>query len=220
MPEGERGEIDSADAPSAQSASNGTQQGAKVPKRKEYARIEPPSPEQLVQEDMINNCAVKTVISGIMGSALGICFGVFMGAMDSAVRLFCHVVKTKRSLRSSAGRRGWAMTNIDPIKQRTCSPTEHRTALIEQAWPMCRAQAWTCQAQGQQQPEQKSRRRVRSLSRWQNPLGSAACESPAIHPLLVRGHLHETGHRAKSVCTLAGAKCAQLGLTVRCTSCS
>ena len=67
----------------------------KVPKRKEYARIEPPSPEQLVQEDMINNCAVKTVISGIMGSALGICFGVFMGAMDSAVRLSCHDCQTE-----------------------------------------------------------------------------------------------------------------------------
>ena len=109
MPEGERNEMGNADAPSAASASSGDQQGPKVPKRKEYARIEPPSPEQLVQEDMINNCAVKTVISGIMGSALGICFGVFMGAMDSAVRLSCHVVKKKLSLRNSAGRRGWAM---------------------------------------------------------------------------------------------------------------
>ena len=98
MPEGERSEIGNADGPSAESALNGNQQGAKVRKRKEYARIEPPSPEQLVQEDMINNCAVKTVISGIMGSALGICFGVFMGAMDSAVRLSCHDVKKKLSL--------------------------------------------------------------------------------------------------------------------------
>lgn len=65
-------------------ASSG-QQGPQAKKRKEYARIEPTTPEQLVQEDMINNCAVKTVISGVMGSALGVAFGVFMGAMDSAV---------------------------------------------------------------------------------------------------------------------------------------
>ena len=115
MPEGERSEVGNADGPSAESALNGNQQGAKVRKRKEYARIEPHSPEQLVQEDMINNCAVKTVISGIMGSALGICFGVFMGAMDSAVRLSCHVVKRRLSLQNSAGRRGWAVTKIDPM---------------------------------------------------------------------------------------------------------
>ena len=55
-------------------------------KRKEYQRLEPTSPDQLAQEDLMNNCAVKTVISGIMGAGLGLVFGVFMGAMDSAVR--------------------------------------------------------------------------------------------------------------------------------------
>lgn len=34
----------------------------------------------------MNNCLVKTIISGVMGSGLGLVFGVFMGAMDSAVR--------------------------------------------------------------------------------------------------------------------------------------
>ena len=66
-------------------ASSSGQQGPQAKKKKEYARIEPTTPEQLVQEDMINNCAVKTVISGVMGSALGVAFGIFMGAMDSAV---------------------------------------------------------------------------------------------------------------------------------------
>jgi hypothetical protein len=66
-------------------ASSSSHLGSQARKRKEYARIEPTTPEQLVQEDLINNCAVKTVISGIMGSALGVAFGVFMGAMDSAV---------------------------------------------------------------------------------------------------------------------------------------
>ena len=63
------------------------QQGPQPKKRKEYTRIEPTTPEQLIQEDLINNCAVKTVISGVMGSALGVAFGIFMGAMDSAVSI-------------------------------------------------------------------------------------------------------------------------------------
>ena len=64
------------------STSASTQQPSK---KKEYRKLEPVTPEQLAQEDLMNNCAVKTVISGIMGSALGLVFGVFMGAMDSAV---------------------------------------------------------------------------------------------------------------------------------------
>ena len=63
------------------------QKGPQPKKRKEYSRIEPTTPEQLIQEDLINNCAVKTVISGVMGSALGVAFGIFMGAMDSAVSI-------------------------------------------------------------------------------------------------------------------------------------
>ncbi len=72
---------------STQASSAPVQQGPQPKKKREYARIEPTTPEQLVQEDMINNCAVKTVISGVMGSALGVAFGIFMGAMDSAVSI-------------------------------------------------------------------------------------------------------------------------------------
>ncbi len=66
-------------------ASNSASQ-PKQKKKKEYTRIEPTTPEQLAQEDLMNNCAVKTVVSGVMGSVLGAAFGVFMGAMDTAVR--------------------------------------------------------------------------------------------------------------------------------------
>jgi hypothetical protein len=34
----------------------------------------------------MNNCAVRTALSGVMGSGLGVLFGVFMGTMDSSVR--------------------------------------------------------------------------------------------------------------------------------------
>ena len=33
----------------------------------------------------MNNCAVRTVLSGGMGMVLGVVFGIFMGTMDGAV---------------------------------------------------------------------------------------------------------------------------------------
>ena len=34
---------------------------------------------------MMNNCAVRTVMSGVLGSGLGLVFGVVMGSMDAGV---------------------------------------------------------------------------------------------------------------------------------------
>ena len=50
-----------------------------------YERLQMPSGEDIMQQEFMNNCAVRTVISGVMGSALGLLFGVVMGSMDSAV---------------------------------------------------------------------------------------------------------------------------------------
>ena len=50
-----------------------------------YERLQMPSGEEIMQQEFMNNCAVRTVISGVMGSALGLLFGVVMGSMDSAV---------------------------------------------------------------------------------------------------------------------------------------
>jgi len=44
-----------------------------------------PTPEQIVQEDMMNNCGIRTVMSGVMGMGLGLVFGVVMGSMDAGV---------------------------------------------------------------------------------------------------------------------------------------
>ena len=71
---------------SQQQESSSGSQPTQQKKKKEYTRLEPTTAEQLAQEDLMNNCAVKTVVSGVMGSVLGMAFGVFMGAMDSAVR--------------------------------------------------------------------------------------------------------------------------------------
>ena len=49
-----------------------------------YQRIDMPTPEGMAQEDFMNNCAVRTIMSGVMGSGLGVVFGVFMGTMDTS----------------------------------------------------------------------------------------------------------------------------------------
>ena len=61
----------------------------KKPGQKTYRRLEVPTAEMMAQEDMMNNCAVRTVLSGAMGSVLGVVFGIFMGTMDSSVRCLC-----------------------------------------------------------------------------------------------------------------------------------
>lgn len=49
-----------------------------------YNRMEPPTPEQIASEDFMNNCIVRSIMSGVMGAGLGALFGVFMGTMDGA----------------------------------------------------------------------------------------------------------------------------------------
>ncbi|KAL6200401.1 hypothetical protein ACLB2K_030183 [Fragaria x ananassa] len=54
----------------------------------EAPKIEPirmPTPEEIRGQDMMNNCAVKTVISGVMGGGLGLMMGLFLGALDNPV---------------------------------------------------------------------------------------------------------------------------------------
>ena len=50
-----------------------------------YRRIELPTPEMMQQEEFMNNCATRTVLSAVMVSALGVVFGIFMGTMESSV---------------------------------------------------------------------------------------------------------------------------------------
>lgn len=52
--------------------------------RKTYDPIVMPSPEQMAADDQLNNCAVRTVLSCVMGGALGVAFGLFMGTVDPA----------------------------------------------------------------------------------------------------------------------------------------
>ena len=53
--------------------------------RGKYQPIMPPSYEQMLSEDVMNNCAVKSVIAGAMGGALGVAFGIFTASLDTGV---------------------------------------------------------------------------------------------------------------------------------------
>ena len=80
--------VPSADAPAQQLPDPPPQKPAvKGKPKKEYRQIQMPSAEQIVQEDMMNNCGIRTVMSGVMGMGLGVLFGVVMGTMDAGVSL-------------------------------------------------------------------------------------------------------------------------------------
>ena len=80
--------VPSADPPAQQLADVPAQQAAvKGKPKKEYRQIQMPTPEQIVQEDMMNNCGLRTVMSGVMGMGMGVLFGIVMGTMDAGVRL-------------------------------------------------------------------------------------------------------------------------------------
>lgn len=54
--------------------------------RGRYQPLQMPSFETMMQEDMMNNCGVKSVIAGVMGGLLGVAFGVFTASLDTQVR--------------------------------------------------------------------------------------------------------------------------------------
>ncbi|XP_031489530.1 mitochondrial import inner membrane translocase subunit TIM22-4-like [Nymphaea colorata] len=44
-----------------------------------------PTPEEIRGQDIWNNCAVRTAVSGIMGGGLGLVMGLFFGALDNPI---------------------------------------------------------------------------------------------------------------------------------------
>ena len=61
-------------------------------KKKTYQQVTMPSHEQIMQEDFMNNCAIRTGLSGVMGLGLGAMFGVAMGTFDTAVSFKSQVL--------------------------------------------------------------------------------------------------------------------------------
>jgi hypothetical protein len=59
--------------------------GQSITDRFKYEPIRPATPEELAVQDVVyNNCLFRSLLSGAAGGAMGIAFGIFMGAMDPA----------------------------------------------------------------------------------------------------------------------------------------
>ncbi|XP_020578169.1 mitochondrial import inner membrane translocase subunit TIM22-4 [Phalaenopsis equestris] len=57
-------------------------------KQEEKSKIEPlklPTMEEIRGQDIWNNCAVRSVVSGVMGGGLGLFMGMFLGALDNPI---------------------------------------------------------------------------------------------------------------------------------------
>ncbi|KAK4483951.1 hypothetical protein RD792_011161 [Penstemon davidsonii] len=88
-----------------QNASSSTQDAPKTP-------IEPihlPTIEEIRGQDIWNNCAVRSVVSGVMGGGLGLFMGLFLGALDNP--LMQEEMTGRQQLIFQAkqmGRRSWS----------------------------------------------------------------------------------------------------------------
>ena len=67
-------------APASSGSGQGSVGGKEAPRR--YSKVELPSQEQMMMDDMMNNCMVKMVLSCVMGGVLGGAMGIFFGAFE------------------------------------------------------------------------------------------------------------------------------------------
>ncbi|TKY67865.1 Mitochondrial import inner membrane translocase subunit TIM22-1 [Spatholobus suberectus] len=78
----------------------------------EKPQIEPirlPTVEEIRGQDIWNNCAMRSVVSGVMGGGLGIFMGLFLGALDNP--LMQEEMTGRQQLIYQAkqmGRRSWS----------------------------------------------------------------------------------------------------------------
>ncbi|KAF6168553.1 hypothetical protein GIB67_005165 [Kingdonia uniflora] len=57
----------------------------KEEKRPPVEPLRLPSMEEIRGQDIWNNCAVRSVVSGVMGGGIGVMMGLFLGAFDNSV---------------------------------------------------------------------------------------------------------------------------------------
>ncbi|KAK3133751.1 hypothetical protein QOZ80_6AG0540500 [Eleusine coracana subsp. coracana] len=69
-------------SPESSAASAGGESASQAPV---VETIRVPTPEEIQGQDIWNNCAVRSVVSGVMGGGLGILMGLFFGALDNPI---------------------------------------------------------------------------------------------------------------------------------------
>ncbi|KAF5727315.1 hypothetical protein HS088_TW22G01008 [Tripterygium wilfordii] len=57
--------------------------GSKEPEKSQIEPFRMPSAEEIRAQEVWNNCAVRSVVSGVMGGGLGLFMGLFLGALDN-----------------------------------------------------------------------------------------------------------------------------------------
>ena len=82
-------------------------------KRKTYARVKMPTPEDMYTADAMDNCALKTVMSTVLGGALGAVMGVAFGALEpmevpSADAPKARLMDQVKAGARAAGARSWS----------------------------------------------------------------------------------------------------------------
>ena len=103
----------------ATTASEGKEQrqeekpGKKKRERKTYERVKLPTPEEVYQQDAMDNCAIKTAMSCVLGGALGGVMGIVFGAFEpmEVPAPDAPKVKLTETIRQgvrSAGARSWS----------------------------------------------------------------------------------------------------------------
>ncbi|CAH8357345.1 unnamed protein product [Eruca vesicaria subsp. sativa] len=94
---------DSSAEPSAAGSSGSNESPTKI------EPIRMPTVEEMRAQEVWNNCAVKSVASGVMGGGLGLMMGLFLGALDNPIM---HDTMTGRQqfvyTAKQMGQRSWS----------------------------------------------------------------------------------------------------------------
>lgn len=61
--------------------------GSGSPSSNPIPAFRPPSREEMMAQELFNNCAVKAIISGVMGGGMGVMFGMLFGALEQPIHV-------------------------------------------------------------------------------------------------------------------------------------
>ena len=106
-------EATTTEATAANEGKEQQQPSKKKRERKTYERVKLPTPEEVYQQDAMDNCAIKTAMSCVLGGALGGVMGVVFGAFEpmEVPAPDAPKVKLTETIRQgvrSAGARSWS----------------------------------------------------------------------------------------------------------------
>ncbi|GAB2274269.1 hypothetical protein Dimus_009035 [Dionaea muscipula] len=102
--------------------------GSTAAKEGEKPKVEPfrlPTPEEIRGQDIWNNCAIRSAVSGVMGGGLGLVMGLFLGSLDTP--MIEEKMKLKEQLIYQAkqmGRRSWSSCKAFAVMGLIFSATE------------------------------------------------------------------------------------------------